>query len=540
MESDSEYISKGPCDACGSSDANATYSDGHTWCFSCNAYEGGDDVETGKETISNDGRVSRVDGGGGNSVLLRDLRFVGWSSRGLDAVTCRKWGIGIGTLGSDTVRVFNYRDKTGELVAQKTRTAKKDMKFLGKNQELYGRWLWRDKGKRIVITEGEIDAASISQAQGHKWPVVSVPNGASGAKKSIQKNLEWLMGFEEVVLCFDNDEAGRKAAKQCAVLFRPGQCKIATLALKDANEELQAGNAKGLINAIWDAAAYRPDGILDGTSLWATVSAPFEVDGFKYPWPSLQDKTLGIRKGEITTFTSGSGMGKTAFLREIGYSLSVVQGLPVGNLFLEENVRRTALGYMSLAMDQPLHLMNNPHELEGFEDAYKQTVGSGRLYFYDHFGSTSLDNVLDRIRYLAVGCGCEFVMLDHLSILVSGIGEGDERRLIDNAMTALRTLVEELQIGLVLVSHLKRTEGPKGHEDGAQVRLGQLRGSGAIGQLSDVVIGLERDQQSEDRHRTTIRVVKSRLVGDTGPAGIVLFDPETGRLKEESGFEADY
>ena len=464
-----------------------------------------------------------------------------WKARSLSAETCRKWGIGLIEYQGKAARCFQYKDKTGELVGMKTRPADKDgMRFLGKSGELYGRWLWRDKGKRIVITEGEIDAASVSQAQSHKWPVVSVPNGAAGAKKSLQKNLEWLQGFEEVVLCFDNDEAGRKAAKECAVLFRPGQCKIATLELNDANEVLQAGDAKKLIDAIWDAKAYRPDGILDGRDLWSTVSTPFQVDGYAYPWQGLQDKLHGIRKGEIVTFTSGSGMGKTAFVREIAYGLGIKQGLSVGNLFLEENVRRTALGYMSLAMDQPLYLMNNPHELEGFKDAYSRTVGSGRLYFYDHFGSTSLDNVLDRIRYLAVGCGCEFIMLDHLSILVSGIADGDERRLIDNAMTSLRTLVEELQIGLVLVSHLKRTSEGKGHEDGAQVRLGQLRGSGAIGQLSDVVIGLERDQQSEDRHRTLIRVVKSRLVGDTGPAGSIIFDPETGRLHEENGFEGSF
>jgi twinkle protein len=190
------------------------------------------------------------------------------------------------------------------------------------------------------------------------------------------------------------------------------------------------------------------------------------------------------------------------------------------------------LGLIGIHLNKPLHLSTDGISSDELKQAFFATLGSGRVYFYDHFGSIDSENLLRRIRYMARGLDCGWIILDHLSIVVSGIGDGDERRLIDNTMTALRSLVEELGIGLILVSHLKRPEG-KGHEEGAQTSLSQLRGSGAIAQLSDMVIGLERNQQDQkDANLTTVRVLKNRFSGETGIACHLRYNPETGRLTE--------
>jgi twinkle protein len=125
-----------------------------------------------------------------------------------------------------------------------------------------------------------------------------------------------------------------------------------------------------------------------------------------------------------------------------------------------------------------------------------------------------------------------WIILDHLSILVSGLATNDERKLIDMAMTKLRTLVQELDIGLLLVSHLRRPEGDKGHEDGSQVRLGQLRGSHAVAQLSDICIGLQVSPDSPDSDLRRLVVLKNRFTGEVGAAGAVKFNRTTGRLTE--------
>jgi len=135
---------------------------------------------------------------------------------------------------------------------------------------------------------------------------------------------------------------------------------------------------------------------------------------------------------------------------------------------------------------------------------------------------------------MAKGLGCKYIFLDHVSIVVSAQASGDERKALDEIMTKLRMLVQETGVALIVVSHLKRPDG-KGHEEGAATSLAQLRGSGSIAQLSDMVIGLERNGQHDDsieRNTTHVRVLKNRFCGITGKACMLLYNHDTGRMVE--------
>ncbi len=518
---DSTFLRHIPCENCGSSDANSLYSDGHQFCFACNTHVKGDGTCATPNATTQTRNSSLLSGS------YQDL-----VKRGIREETCRKFGYQIGEWKGQPVQIAPYFDAAGKMVAQKVRTADKNFSVLGDitQAQLFGANLW-NSGKKIVVTEGEIDALSVSQVQGNKWPVVSVPNGAQGAKKAIQKNLEYLNGFEEVVFMFDMDEPGRKAAEECVQLFEPGKAKIATLPHKDANECLLKGQPEAIVSAMWNAKVYRPDGILSGEDLWEDITKEETVQSVPYPWGRLNEITRGARRGELVTLTAGSGVGKSAVVREIAHNL-IKTGETVGMIMLEENPKRTALGLMGIDLNKPLHLSREGISDEELRKAFTATVGSGRCYLYNHFGSTDIDNLVSRVRFLARGCGCNWIVLDHLSIVVSGLGDGDERRLIDNAMTYLRTLVEETGVGMFLVSHLRRPEGDRGHEQGAKTSLSQLRGSHSIAQLSDMVIGLERDQQGKNPNVTTLRVLKNRFSGETGEAGYLLYDRDTGRLSE--------
>ena len=203
-------------------------------------------------------------------------------------------------------------------------------------------------------------------------------------------------------------------------------------------------------------------------------------------------------------------------------------------MFLEESVKRTALSLMSLAINKPLHLAEVEADEREKKEAFDKTLGSDRLFFFDCFGSTAIDNIINRVRYFARGLDCKYILLDHVSIVVSDQSNGDERKAIDEIMSKLRMIVQETGISLFVVSHLRRPDG-KGHEEGAATSLSQLRGSGSIGQLADMVLGLERAAQHEDpieRNTTHIRVIKSRYNGETGKACAVLYDKFTGRMTE--------
>ena len=518
---ESEFIQHEPCPECGSRDNLARYDDGHAFCFGCNYRE----KPGGEQKV--------ITQKGDNSMDFVEGNFLALASRGISEDTCRKWDYCIGEVAGQPVQVANYKDSSGQRIAQKIRFRNKDFHTRGDIKEagLYGQHLWSGKGKKAIVCEGEIDALSVSQSQGNKWPVYSIPNGSAGASKAIRKSIELLNGYEEVIFCFDSDDAGIKASRECAQVLPPGKAKIAKLPLKDANEMLVKGRVRELIDCIWQAKVYRPDGIVNGKDLWDIVNAEDSMSSCEYPYEGINKKTLGMRRGEIVTITAGAGIGKSQVCREMANHM-LNQEETIGYIALEESNKRTGLGFMGLYLNRPLHLGNVEVEENDFKEAFNHTLNTGRIYMYDHWGSLEGDNLLNKIRYMVTACGCSFIILDHISIVVSGIEEGDERRTIDNLMTKLRGLVEEVNCGLVLVSHLKRPQGNKGHEDGAQTSMAQLRGSASIGQLSDIVIGCERDQQGEDPDRTTVRVLKNRWTGETGIACELDYNHKTGRLSE--------
>lgn len=524
---DANFQAHEACEDCGSSDAKAVYDDGHTYCFSCQSYTSGDKVT--KKKIKN-GLISQGD--------YRDL-----PARNLKEETLRKFGYFTTNVDGTPAQVAPYYDKDNKVVAQKVRLPGKEFFVTGdlKNATLFGQNLWRKGGKRLVITEGEIDAMSMCQAMNLSWPVVSVPNGATGAAKAIRNSIEFVESYDEVVIMFDNDEPGQKAAMEVSAILTPGKAKVAVLPLKDPNEMLVANRIKELVNAAWEAQEKRPDGIVNGSDLWDAVSKPVDV-GIPYPWTDLNKLTFGLRTHELITIAAGSGIGKSAVSAELAYHLAITHQEKVGYVALEESVGRSATRFMSINLDKPIHLPGITATDKEKRKAFDETLGKGNIFFFDHFGSLEPENLLSKMRYLVKGCGCKWVVLDHLSIVVSGLDVADgERRAIDEIMTMLRSFVQETGCGMILVSHLRRPEG-RGHEEGAKTSLAQLRGSAAIGQLSDIVIGLERNQQASDptaRNTTVVRVLKNRISGLTGIGAALLYSSETGRLTETEYFEEE-
>lgn len=483
-------------------------------------------------------------------IPLSSMNISSLNARGINKDTCQKMGYYTTEYNGTPCQVACYYDLKGNLVGQKLRFPDKSFAILGKVSNcLFGSQLW-ESGKKIVVTEGEIDALTVSQLQGNQWPVVSIPNGAQAAKKAIEANLEYLSNFEQVILMFDMDEPGRKAIEECCRVLPPGTAFVANLPCKDPNDCLQKGKSKEVIQAIWNARLYRPDGIVSGEELYEKCVTDIGniADSVPYPWSAVNEKTRGIRHGELYVVTSGSGMGKSTLLRELEYYFGVEKRELCGIVALEESTRKTGLELMSLYLNRRVIIDPNSVTEGQRSEAFKATIGNGNFFLYDHFGSLDSSNLLSKLRYMIVSLGCKRIFLDHISIVVSGMDsdeDGGERKAIDKLMTNLRSLVEETQCTMFVVSHLKRPE-KKGHEEGGQVSLSQLRGSGAIAQLADMVIGLERNQQGENPNVLTIRVLKNRFSGDTGVSGYLCYNPETGRLvdmdavdfeSEESGKE---
>ena len=532
---ETKEVKRGSCPSCTSSDAFIEYDDGHGHCFSCNYHKRKDkDTDMAVTAHQNNKTQPLSQAFRGNNMALTD--------RNVTQNTANKYGV-TATIGSNGIEkhFYPYHDADGNLLAYKTRLCeKKDFYIEGQftSARLFGQQLFSGGGKYITVTEGEIDAMSVFQMTGSKWPCVSLKTGAQGAVKDVKANFDFLNSFETVVLCFDNDKPGREAASAVAELFEPNKCKIAKLTLKDANEYLQQNKTEEFTRAWWNAQPYTPAGIINLADMSETLYDEDQSQTCMYPFEGLNNLLYGIRTGELVTLTAGTGTGKSSVMRELMHHVLKSTNDNIGVISLEENTRSTVFHLMSVEANQRLYIREvrdqfPEDQLRAWEN---ETIGTRRFYAFDHFGSLGTTEILNRVRYMVKILDCKWVFLDHLSILVSGLEGEDERRNIDQLMTKLRSLVEETRCALLLVSHLRRSSGSdRGHEDGKSVSLSHLRGSQAIAQLSDAVIAMERDQQAEDENAantTTIRVLKNRYAGETGVACHLYFNRETGRLHE--------
>ena len=521
MNQENKFLHHSPCENCGSRDNLAVYED-HTYCFGCRQYNqlNGELPKVKEKTEFKD----MIDG------IVEAL-----PSRKIDSETCKKFNYQTGVYNGKPVHIANYYDRDYNIVAQKLRFQDKKFTWLGDTDKitLFGQNIWRDGGdkSKIILTEGELDCLSVSKVQQNKWPVVSVPSGATSAKKYIKKELDWISKFSSIILMYDEDEAGKQAVIDCASILPVKKVKIATLPAKDPSELLQSGKGEQIVQSMWEAKSYTPQGIIEGSDTKDLLLKDDFVETVPYQWNGFNNKLGGIRQGELVLLTAGTGIGKSQVCREITHHL-VSRKHKVGYIALEESVKRSVRGIVSVGLNQLIHLPEVREKISDEKILEQWNKVKDYICFFDHFGSADSSELMNRIRYMVQSLDCKTIILDHISIVVSGIGEGDERRLIDNTMTQLRKLVEELGCSLFLVSHLKRPEG-KGHEEGSQVSLSQLRGSSSLASLADAVVAFERNQQDEIQNNVMkVRVLKNRYSGDTGIACNLIYNKETGRLTE--------
>ena len=540
-----------PCPACGGSDPVSVNDNGSGFCFSCRTYlpnystaevQQDDDVETEFEIHRRNSKMNNS-----STATFNEL-----TDRKISLATAKKYGVKSTTLNGKIDKHYYPYYNGHELSGTKIRKQNKEFAWTGSPKEvgLFGENLFKAGGKFITLTEGECDAMAAYELMGSKWPVVSIKSGAQGGIGDVKNSLEYLESFDSVVINFDNDKYGKEAAQAVAKLLTPKKAKIMTLPVdyKDANDMLRQGRHAAYVSAFWDAKIYTPSGVLNLSEQFKAYQKlrTEKKTAIPYPWRGLNKKLEGLRAGELVTLTGGTGLGKSSVTREIEHWLIENTEDNVGVVALEENWSRTAEGIMAVEANAKLHLdsVKSQYTDEQLDECFKKVFmgeNEGRVWIHAHHGVNNLEDIFSKLRYMIIGLDCKWIVVDHLHMLVLSTLENDERKAIDQIMHRLRTMVEETGCGMILVSHLRRVEGNRGHENGIETGLNHLRGSQSIAQLSDCVISLERNQQSDDEieaSTTKVRVLKSRYTGDVGVATNLLYDGATGRLRELDDYDA--
>ncbi len=562
-EAESVVVGREACPKCrangndNSGDNLARYSNGGAYCFACEYYEKGDGTVSEQPAKKAEFKVYRGQ--------IKSL-----DHRRIDTKPARVYGYQTANIKDKDIEIANYF-KDGQLVAQHMRGPDKTFHWVGSPRgcELFGQHLWGNGGKKLVITEGEIDCLSVAQMQDCKWPAVSLPNGAAGAVRDIKNNLEFVNSFQEVILMFDMDEPGQKAAKAVCDILPPGKAKIASLPYKDANECLVQGSSRAIIDSIWQAKVYSPDEILHVSSITERESDMSQTKVWPFPFKNLTKFLTGQRSGEVTLYASGTGSGKSTFLRELTHH-HLTQGRSVGMIMLEESPEETMDDMISLILNKPVRKIRSTRmmnelltqmgeptiEMDIIDDLSdedyakaKAELGETGLYVYDHLGNNAMANLMARMEYMAVSLGVDVIMLDHITAAAAGLmnttskdieGGGSERLIIDAMMRDMRSLCVRTGVHIDVVSQLKKTD--KAFEEGSRITMQDLRGSGALASVPNTVVALERDRQATNErvaNTTTVRVLKNRLDGKSGVASAIHFNHNSGRMEETEFVVAD-
>jgi twinkle protein len=379
------------------------------------------------------------------------------------------------------------------------------------------------QNESITITEGAYDAMSAYEMLGSRRPVVSV-RSASQARKDCEKARDYLNGFSKIYICFDGDNAGETAVREVALLFDPNKVYHVRLSkYKDANEYHQKMEQKEFLQVWQNSKPYMPKDIV---ASWDEVDKLLRMEEAptvgSYPFKTLQEMAYGIRSGEYVLFTAQEKVGKTEVLRAIEHHLLKTTDLNMGVIHLEETEKRSIQGLVGYELMVPVHLPDSGVSVTDVSNVYRKlTTRDGRLHFYAHFGSDDPSLILDVIRYLVTVRNCKFIFLDHITMLVTGFEDDDERRKLDYLSTRFAMMTRELDFTLFMVSHV--------NDDG------KTRGSRNIAKVADLIVNLERDIEAPDldtRNKTYMVIRGSRFAGRTGPAGVLWFDDRTFTLKE--------
>lgn len=528
MSSNKKYLRRLPCDKCGSSDGKQEIEeDGHIHyhCFVCGEHTDSRSVDSGY-THSTSGKVNPL-----------SLPFAPLKSRGIRQDVAEQYGVRT-EFAEDNGEEAAYwypRTKGGSICGWQVRRLPKTFTSTGdvRGAELFGQSLCGNSGKLLIITEGNDDCLAVKQLlleQGKNYRVVSLPSGANS--KSISDNLEWLESFESIVLCFDQDDAGRKCSEEVASILSPGKALIARYSEKDGNEMLRKGKGVEMLQAINNARPFRPDGIVSVEDILEEAITPPQM-GSSWPWPTLSRLTYGRRRREMYGFAAGTGSGKTEAFKEVIQHIVEVDQLPVGVFFLEEPPSHTLKVLAGKLRNKRFHVPDGDWTVDELKEAVESL--REKVYLYNHFGQKDWATIKSKIRYMVKVLGIKDIFLDHLTAIVAEAS--DVNKELERVMADMATLTQELDFTLYFVSHLTTPAYGPSHEEGGRVTSAQLRGSRTVAYWSHFLFGLERDQQAEDeftRNKVLFRVLKDRYTGfSTGHTFDLYYDHNTGRFLEE-------
>ena len=504
--------------------------------------------------------------------------------RGIKRSICEKYGVRMSVSTEDglspTAYYFPYYDQQGKLSGYKNRDLTLDkmddrhFTVIGKVSigcKLFGQQEAEKinrKRKNIIICEGEWDVLAFYQAtmdslRGTSYSdlepfVIGLSLGTANAVDCVLSNAGYLSSFDKTTLSFDADCAtapekrkgikkGYEATQDVATALMNNNVYVGSMpeGCKDPNEALLAGKGRELVNLVaFEAKKFTGEKIISAADITLDMLSEKREEGVHIPtFPELMRKLHGFRKRELVVLTAPSNVGKSFVCAEFAYHF-LNQGHKVGFMMLEEQSKETVQRMLARKLEVNYNnFRDNPTAVatqESIQDAYNWLTQEQDMVLLDHFGSMAIAEFMQKINVFHKLHKCEYIIVDHLSMLISGSKVTDERKELDIVMTELAAFCAANDVCVIAVSHLNRSiaadfKPAKGKEEEPfwiPVTKEAMRGSSSLEQLAWCVLGLE-PQILPDKSRGNVRltVLKNRTWGYLGVADEFNMNQTTGLLE---------
>lgn len=518
-------------------------SDGETWY--CNKpyhppylERDGEKIKKGKDNGGNKGVY-------GLSIEdIKELPHLGNKDRCISAETHSTFKVRTELSEVDRKAVACYYPEThkGTFLSYKQRKYPKKFSVIkdehqteGLVPDFFGQWRCPKSGRRLLICAGEEDTMAAYEMLKEKYPeyepcVVGLPRGEQDTK-TVAENLEFIKGFENVILAMDMDEAGRKALTKLAPIIGEGVLSL-SISEKDVNEMKIKGKHKEFLNAYFSAKEYRPAHIVTVEDILEEAIAPVPW-GLSYPWEQLTRLTYGMKEGgEIVGIGAAPGSGKSTIWQQIQKHLVFYHGQQIAIFDIEEGPVTGLKKLIGSVMNLPIHKPDCVYDMDKAKEIGQRFSGLTHFYGGD---SENWEEVESAIRYY-ISKGIRFYFIDPLSAVVEHLNASDANTELGKIMRSMRRLRKQQGITIFHANHLNNPKAGKEHGEGGKVLGSQFSGSRAQWKYSTLLLGYERDQYADDRDerdKGVLRVIKDRLGGNTGTVRMK-YDQETGGLEEDT------
>lgn len=458
------------------------------------------------------------------------------------------FGIKIGVSEQDGITpVSHYYPyyKNKQLVAYKVRLIEdKRMWAIGstKDVDLFG---WEQAiqagGKKLFITEGELDAVALFQIfkdhnKGTPYAdlcpaIVSLSNGASGAAKELGKAIKDIRAtFKEIILVFDQDVAGKKAADE-VIRILP-DALVATLPAKDANDCLMEGRSKACYNACqFNAQKPKNTRLISGDDLHESAKEPPKF-GISWPWRHITEATRGIRLGETIYIGAGQKQGKSEIVNTLAAHFIGEHGWKVFLVKPEEANNKTYKLVAGKLVGEFFHDPTKPFDMAAYDKA--GDILRGHLYMLNLYQHVDFETLKGDIRQAALE-GCKAIIIDPITNFTNGMAAADANTKLQEIAQELAAMALDLNVVIFIFCHLRNPESGPPHERGGEVLSSQFAGSRAMARSCNLMLGLQGNRdpslKEEERNLRTLILLEDREFGETGRYGLY-WDRHTGLFNE--------